>query len=249
MYRAAFAIGLSLALTGCGLIPRTGTPSTALQVADAMDVPAEDMSREEFAARLKAGRNDLGTAQGNANIDGAMNSLITRDPTMFLVSGFLPPGIARNTQIVAWVPEAMAADGKTAAAIAEKTYKKASAEVYGNTPQEKEQIETAPIKYVMGVPYGEGSPTHSVAQLYQMIAGHTPSLEPAPKFLHAQANAYGPLFLGIHGRASNQDDLEKIQRLSALLPEWFYIYSPGLAQVAPPTVLNKGSHLPFVEPQ
>lgn len=248
MYRAAFAIGLSLALTGCGLIPRTGTPSTALQVADAMDVPAHDMSREEFNERLKAGSKDLGS-QGNQNIDGAMHSLITRDPTMFLVSGFLPAGIASNTHVVAWVPREIATDGKAAVAIAENTYRKASAEVYGITPEDKEQIETTPIRYILGVPYGEGSPTHSVTQLYQMIAGYTPTLEPAPQFLSDQAKAYGPLFVGIHGRARNQEDLEKIQRLSALLPEWFYINSPGLAQVAPATVLNKGSHLPFVEPE
>lgn len=133
--------------------------------------------------------------------------------------------------------------------VAEKAFRKASAEVYGNTSQDKAQIEATPTKYIMGVAYGEGSPVHSVTQLVQMAAGHTPSLVPAPSFLTAQGKAYGPLFLGIHGHASNKEDLEKIERLSSLLPEWFYIYNPGLAQVAPATVLNNSKHLPFVEPK
>ncbi|MEK1907708.1 MAG: hypothetical protein AAAB13_18160 [Pseudomonas sp.] len=178
-----------------------------------------------------------------------MYSLIARDPTMFLISGFIPAGIASNTHIAAWVPETMAVDGKAAVVVAEKAFRKASAEVYGSTSQDKAQIKATPTKYIMGVAYGEGSPVHSVTQLVQMAAGHTPSLVPAPSFLTAQGKAYGPLFLGIHGHASNKEDLEKIERLSSLLPEWFYIYNPGLAQVAPATVLNNGKHLPFVEPK
>lgn len=247
MYRAALAIGLSLALTGCGLTPRTSTPSTALQVAEAMDVPAEDMSRNELNARLKADGQNLSPAQGDQNIDGAMQSLITRDPTIFLLSGFLPTGIASNTQVVAWVPEEVAVDGKEAVTVAEETFRKASAEVYGSTPQEKKKIETTPTRYILGVPYGEGGPAHSIAQFYHMSAGYTPTLELAPQFLTGSAKVYGPLFLGIHGHATNKEDLDKIQRLSALLPEWFYIYSPGLAQASPAIILNKGNYLPFIE--
>jgi len=249
MYRAAFAVGLTLVLTGCGLLPRAGAQSTALQVADAMGVPAEDMSREDFTARIKAGSSDRDSAQNNQNIDAAMHSLIARDPTLFLMSGFMPAGIASNTHIAAWVPETMAVDGKAAVVVADKAFRKASAEVYGNTSQDKAQIEATPTKYIMGVAYGEGSPVHSVTQLVQMATGHTPSLGPAPTFLTAQGKAYGPLFLGIHGQASDNEDLEKIERLSSLLPDWFYIYNPGLAKVSPATVLNKGKHLPFIEPK
>lgn len=71
-------------LSGCGLLPRTGTPSVALQIADAMSIPAYDMSRTEheetFAVTGSSGRNL------DHSVSGAAQLIASGDPTMLLLS-------------------------------------------------------------------------------------------------------------------------------------------------------------------
>ncbi|MDP2243554.1 hypothetical protein [Pseudomonas sp.] len=37
-------------------------------------------------------------------------------------------------------------------------------------------------------------------------------------------------------------------KMSEQLPAWFYIYSPGLAGVAPRSIMNQGKQYLFIEP-
>lgn len=46
MVRMTFLICIALLMSGCGLLPRTGTPSEALLIADAMSIPATDIPKK-----------------------------------------------------------------------------------------------------------------------------------------------------------------------------------------------------------
>lgn len=107
--RTTFLIFIALLMSGCGLLPRTGTPSQALLIADAMNIPATDISKEKYREIL-ARRNATGDGRNTDNsVAGAAQLIASGDTTMFLLGGLTARSIAANIQYVAWVPEELAA--------------------------------------------------------------------------------------------------------------------------------------------
>jgi hypothetical protein len=244
MVRLFALITTALLMSGCGLIPRTGTPSEALKIADAMSVPAEDMPKAKYSEIMGAG--------DGKNIDntiaGAAHLMASGDPTMFLLSGLTPRSISANIQFVAWVPEDIATTANEAVSISSKAFQEANATVYARSEEERHKILGNKVRYILGQPYGEGSPVHAYVQIYDLIADHTPSLVDAPTFLKTERKVYGPIFIGAWGGHAKAEDVQTTLKVSKQLPAWFYIYSPGLAGVAPPSIMNKGNQYLFVEP-
>lgn len=235
---------LAITLAGCGLIPRTGEPSRTLQFADNLNLSATDESREEFEANAKAsGADPTGYRNGQM-----VMSAVTLDPSMILLSGFAPASAGSHYQIAAWVPADLApSGGKEAVAVAEKTVTQAWAEIFDKSPEEKAAIASRKLQYILDEPYGENGLTGSFTQLVDMMVGVTPKKEPAPMFMQRSGEVYGPLALGF-GRLNSYEQLEELERLSAALPDWFYIYNPGARNTIPKSVLNQGGHLYFVTP-
>lgn len=237
-------IALAFTLTGCGLIPRTGEPSRALQFADNLNLPAWDESREEFEANAKASGTD---PNGYRNGQMVMSAL-TLDPTMILLSGFTPASASSHYQIAAWVPSDLApSGGEEAVAVAEKTVAQAWAEISDKSPEEKAAMASRKLQYILDEPYGENGLTGSLTQLADMMVGVHPEKEQAPAFMQRSGEVYGPLVLGF-GCLNSINQLEELERLSTALPDWFYIYNPGAKNILPKSVLNQGKHLYFVAP-
>ncbi|MFP5421966.1 MAG: hypothetical protein ACLGID_10960 [Gammaproteobacteria bacterium] len=234
------------ALSGCGLLPRTGTPSLALQIADAMSIPAHDMSRVEYdetvAVTGSSGRNL------DHSVNGAAQLIASGDPTMLLLSGLTPGSPAARIQIAAWVPESLASTPEKAVGVASRAYIEARADVYGKDENGREKLLSTKVKHVLGQPFGEGGLVQTYAQLFDLIADHSPSLVGAPAFMPENAKAYGPIFLDAWGAPANAEDIRLITEMSKALPSWFYIYNPGLPGVAARSILNQGQKLLFVEP-
>ncbi|MDH4562842.1 hypothetical protein [Pseudomonas sp. BN411] len=248
MLRLFVIATLSVLFTGCGLIPRTGSPSQALMIADAMGIPAEDMPKAKY--------NELRSREGNAsdsrNIDnsvaGAAQLIATGDPTLLLLSGFTPGSTAANVQVAAWVPADIASSPDESVAISSKAFIRARAETYATNEEARQRALRTQVGYVLGQPYGDGGPIHAFSQLLDMIADHSPNLVTAPAFMKSKEKAYGPIFLGARGRPANREELELTLEMSKHLPSWFFIYSPGLAGVSPPVIMNEGRELLFVAP-
>ena len=109
MVRTTFIICITLLMSGCGLLPRTGTPSEALLIADAMSIPATDIPKEKYREMLDR-RSSTGAGRNTDNsVAGAAQLIASGDPTMFLLSGLTARSISANVQYVAWVPEDLAA--------------------------------------------------------------------------------------------------------------------------------------------
>jgi hypothetical protein len=233
-------------LSGCGLLPRTGTPSLALQIADAMSIPADDISRakyeENFALTGSRGRNL------DHSVSGAVQLIASGDPTMLLLSGLTPGSPAARIQIAAWVPESLASAPEKAVAVASQAYIKARADVYGKDEHGREKLLSTKVRHVLGQPFGEGGLVQTYAQLFDLIADHSPSLVGAPSFMPENGKAYGPIFLDAWGTPANAEDIRLITEMSKALPSWFYIYNPGLPGGSTRSILNQGQKLLFVEP-
>lgn len=215
-------------------MPRTSEPSMALQIADEMGVPAYDLSRKEYTELLKQ------SGGSSINFDGVVAGVFAEDPAMILVGGLANPSSSKMVQVVAWVPSSMAPNGEEAAILAEQTVRDAVFEL-----SEKKEIERLKrlnwAPNAIGLPYGDvGFSVYK--QLYQMTAGYTPDLQPAPSFMNVNEQVYGPLFLGNPiATGSPQDLAEK-------LPSWVYTYDPGSYGERPRAVYNSyATHL-FIEP-
>ncbi|PTQ68198.1 hypothetical protein [Pseudomonas sp. GV071] len=246
--RTLFFIAFTLLISGCGLIPRTGTPSEALKIADAMGVPAADMPRAQYDKLLAQQQTPNAPKISDDAISGATHLLASGDPTMLLLSGFSARSISANVQLVAWVPEDIASSPEKAVEISSKAYIEASANARARSEEERQRMLKYPVRYVLGQPYGEGGPVHASAQLLDLIANHTPALVDAPPFMNTRSKVYGPIFIGAWGGHSKAEDVQATLRMSSLLPHWFYIYSPGLAGVTPPSIMNRGKQQLFIQP-
>ncbi|WP_138943104.1 hypothetical protein [Pseudomonas sp. S9] len=233
-------------LSGCGLLPRTGTSSLALQIADAMSIPAHDISRAEyeetFALTGSRGRNL------DHSLSGAAQLIASGDPTMLLLSGLTPGSPAARIQIAAWVPESLASTPEKAVAVASKAYIEARADVYGKDEHGREKLLSTKVRHVLGQPFGEGGLVQTYAQLFDLITDHSPNLAQAPSFMKGEGNVYGPIFLDAWGAPANADDIVLITKFSEQLPAWFFIYNPGLPGVSARSILNRGQKQLFVEP-
>lgn len=248
MVRTTALIIITLLMSGCGLIPRTGTPSEALMIADAMSVPASDIPKAKYT-EMMARRNGTGDGRNLDNtVAGAAQLMASGDPTMLLLSGFTPRGISANIQFVAWVPEDVASSPEEAVDISSKTYVEASANAHARNEEERQKLLGNKVRYILGQPYGEGSPVHAFVQLFDLVADHTPSLVDAPPFMKTKHKVYGPIFIGARGGHAKAEDVQMTLKMSEQLPAWFYIYSPGLAAVAPRSIMNQGNQHLFVEP-
>jgi hypothetical protein len=248
MVRLIACITSALLLSGCGLIPRTGSPSEALQIADAMGIPAHDLSKADYT-KMIAGRKVEGSGKNyDSAITGAFQLMGSGDPTMLLLSGLTARGIASNLQIVAWVPEDVASSPEQAVEVSSREFVKACANVIAKDEEQRQILLKQKVSYILGRPYGEGSPLHDLVQVYDLIADHTPSLVDAPQFMKTNKKVYGPIFLGAWGGFAKPEDIQFTLRKSEELPAWFYIYNPGLPGVAPSSVMNQGKHYLFLEP-
>lgn len=243
MVRKSAVLALAFTLTSCGLIPRTGEPSRALQFADNLDLPAWDESREEFEANVKA---------SGANPDGYRNgqmvmSALAFDPAMVFFSGVSQVSATSYYQIAAWVPADLAPSSEEAVVVAEKTVTQAWADISDKSPEEKAAIASRKLQYILDEPYGQNGLTGSLTQVVDMMVGVRPDKGQAPSFMQRGGEVYGPLVLGF-GRLNSIEQFVELERLSAALPDWFYIYNPGAQNVLPSSVLNQGKHLYFVTP-
>lgn len=248
MARTTFLILITLLMSGCGLLPRTGTPSEALMIADAMSIPATDMPKEKYREML-ARRNGTGDGRNLDNsVAGAAQLIASGDPAMFLLGGLTARSISANVQYVAWVPEELAATADESVKISSKAFLEARAAVYAKSEEERQQIIGTQVRYILGQPYGEGSPVHAYIQIYDLIADHTPNLTDAPAFMSTKRKVYGPIFIGAWGGHADAEDAQTTLKVSEQLPPWFYIYSPGLAGVAPRSIMHQGNQYLFIEP-
>jgi hypothetical protein len=218
----------------------------ALQIADAMSIPANDMSRTEYEETFAL------TGFRVRNLDHSVSAvtqlIASGDPTMLLLSGLTPGSPAARIQIAAWVPESLASTPEKAVAVASQAYIEARADVYGKDEHGREKLLSTKVRHVLGQPFGEGGLVQTYAQLYDLIADHSPSLVGAPSFMPGTDKAYGPIFLDAWGTPANAEDIRLITEMSRALPSWFYIYNPGLSGVSTRSILNQGQKLLFVEP-
>lgn len=246
--RTTILIVIALLMSGCGLIPRTGTPSEALTIADAMSIPATDIPKAKYADMTR--RNGVGDGRNiDNNIAGAAQMAATGDPTMFLLGGFTTSrSVSVNIQYAAWVPEELATNADEAVEISKRKVLEAAANVYAHSEKERQEILASEVPYILSQPYGEGSPLHAYVQLYDLIADHSPSLVDAPSFMTTRHKVYGPIFIGIRGGHTDAEHVQKTLETSGQLPDWFYIYSPGYAGVAPRSIMNQGKQYLFIEP-
>lgn len=248
MLRIAVLTTLALLMSGCGLMPRTGIPSEALMIADAMSVPAADIPKAKYT-EMMARQNGAGDGRNLDNtVAGAAQLMASGDPTMLLLSGFTPRSISANIQFVAWVPEDVAATADEAVNISSKAFIEASANVHARSEEERQKLLGNKVRYILGQPYGEGSPVHAYVQLFDLVADHTPNLVDAPPFMKTKRKVYGPIFIGAWGGHAKADDVQMTLKMSEQLPAWLYIYSPGLAGVAPRSIMNQGKQYLFIEP-
>lgn len=226
-------------LAGCGLMPRTSTPSEALLIADEMGIAQVDISRQEFDEAMGAagaGKNYYGGADG------------TGSPVALLLGENISPSPSYKFHIAAWVPESKARDGKDAIAVADRWLTAAWAKhpAYKD-PKQGIKLPKAKLQHVLSKPAGQqgfGS-FNQVAQY--MMYNYVPSLMPAPAFMKTTERVYGPMYLA--GYPVLDMNPVVLANLSADLPEWIYLYSPGKAGVLPAAFYNKGKPLYFVTPE
>jgi len=223
------------ALSGCGLIPRTGEPSTALQIADAMDIPAKDMSREKYNKLLEK------SGGSSVNMDSMVAGALSLDPAMIILGGSASPPPSQMVQVVAWVPVSEAATGEEAVKLVENINKRIIRSFYDENFSDQDFQEKYLKPKVIGLPYGDLG-FKSPVQLFQLMSGYVPELQQAPSFMRAQEKVWGPLYLGaiVGGKG--------VDSYSEAAPEWIYIYDPGKYKERPRAIYNKGRPELFVEP-
>ena len=51
---------------------------------------------------------------------------------------------------------------------------------------------------------------------------------------------YGPIFIDARGDHAKAEDVHMKLKVSEQLPSWLYIYSPGLAGLAPRSIMHQG---------
>jgi len=246
MSRTIFITVLISLLSGCGLLPRSGAPSLALQIADAMTIPAHDVSRAQYDEAVTTART--GGHKLDHSISGVTHLIASGDPTMLLLSGLTPGSPAARIQVAAWVPEGLASTPEKAVEVASRAYIEARAAVYGKDEKDRAKLLSTEVRYVLGQPYGEGGLVQTYAQIFDVFAGHTPSLAAAPSFMQDPGKAYGPVFLDTWGPPASAEAIVLITEFSKQLPAWFFIYSPGLPGVTSRSILNQGRKQLFIEP-
>lgn len=245
LHKAMLSVVIASLLTGCGLMPRTGEPSMALQVADEMEVKTTDMSRDNYERLAK----DTGTFSDSGVNATMAQGVLMSDPKLILVGGFLPRSVPSYVHYTAWVPQSQAADGDAAVKVAQKAFLEALASIQP-TAEAKAQTLNSGAPYTMGVPYGDNNGLmQPFVQLKQLTVGFTPKLAPAPAFMNNTGQVYGPIFVGVGTSYNNAEGAARVNKLASALPEWFYVYDPGLRGVAPRAVHNNGERLLFVSPK
>ena len=140
------------------------------------------------------------------------------------------------------------ADRRLQFAFGREVTKRVLAHEYSKDEPGREKLLSTKVRHVLGQPFGEGGLVQTYAQLYDLIADHSPSLAPVPSFMPETGMAYGPIFLDAWGTPANAEDIRLITEMSKALPSWFYIYNPGLQGVSARSILNQGQKLLFVEP-
>lgn len=232
-------------LAGCGLMPRTGTPSEALLIADEMGIVQVDVSRQKF-------EEEIGATGAGKNYDGTVTGLLmlasSGGPAALLLGGNPSPSPNHIFQIAVWVPESKARDGKDAIAVADKWLTAAWAKHPAYTdPKPGVIFPKAKLLHVLSKPAGQqGLSVYSQLAQY-MVYDYVPALVPAPAFMKTTERVYGPMYLS--GYPLSDLNPVTLANLSANLPEWIYMYSPGKKGVLPAAFFNKGKPLYFVTPE
>lgn len=155
---------------------------------------------------------------------------------MSLALGFLTapplPGPAQQEQVAAWVPIELAADMEQATRVATQTYNDARKQAY----EKVAPLELAPSRYPRGTSPSKMFPKLSDVLLTRPVlpAGGPGS---APSFL-PQGQYFGPIFfarsyvqLNVDSHKNDLDRQQASQAISAALPDWFVVYSPGLPKM------------------
>lgn len=243
--KAVAVITLAVLMTGCGLMPRKGNPSEALLIADAIGMVQVDVSQQKFD-------EEIGATGAGKNYDGTVSGLLmlasTGSPTALILGEGASPSPHALFQIAVWVPESKARDGKDAIAVADKALTTAWAKHPAYVDPKPGVILPKPkLQHVLSKPAGQqGLSVYSQLAQY-LVYDYVPALSPAPAFMKTTERVYGPMFLSGYPHA----DLNPVTlaNLSADLPEWIYLYSPGKKGVLPAAFFNQGKPLYFVTPE
>ena len=224
-------------------------PSQALRIANAMGVPAKDIERKEWEKIVvKEGYSAEAVARGEF-VMSSLQSWTSGSPTALLTSGLGPKKIESSIHIVAWVPEDQANSPEEAKDLAALLLQKARSTISTSSNENNTDALNRKVKYIMTIPYGESGPFHGIEQIKQLATGGTPTLSPPPTFINSEKRQYGPIFLDLNGGVSSRDKIEEITKLSSALPDWFYIYNPGIKGISPNTIINRGYHQLFIKPE
>ncbi|MDD1014792.1 hypothetical protein [Pseudomonas rubra] len=241
MKRLFVTLAVSATLCGCALQSSTG--SVATQVTTAMGVPSKDTDLKDWenSGHLE-GYSVEAAARGELVISG-IQSWASKSPTSLLLSGFGPKAIQSSIHIVAWVPQSLASTPEKAKEIAKNALLNSTSKKLPTDTRYDNYIST---KYTMTIPYGENGPLHAFEQFKQLTLESAPKLITPPKFMGINEMVYGPIFIGIHGAPNDTQDIEYITAISKNLPNWYYIYSPGINGEFPKTIIHRGKHYLFV---
>lgn len=254
-------------LVGCSSTPQIELPepkdvprekwSDAMQVLDAMGIVGQrDVPRELAAA---GPTTVLANGGGSTAADAGMAAAsFAAPPTgfsggaalglsvglMLLGGGASPVG---TYQTAAWVPSDQAASPQEASALVLRLINEARAKAL---PRALPQADLAVGMH----PVGSG---RSFANPSAIFAGTPVQLEasaaPGPAFTRSPA-VYGPIFLynepySLDAVKNDVTTLQAMTRMSAALPEWFYLYHPGQKlrkNSVPARILNQGQSLYFI---
>ena len=265
---SALATAISL-LVGCA-----GTPNAKpVQLPEPKDVPQEKWSdaMHVLTAMKISGQRDIPKelagdaagivaqgASGPVAADAVMTGLnVASPPTGFSSGGALGLGLGlmllggssnpvNGVQVVAWVPEELAASPEAASALVLQRLEEARLKVFNKRS-----------KVLMKTGKYPGGSSLSYRTLSDVLADRpVPFNDPAtppPYFINAK-RAYGPIFVR-HNQFlldASKNDMplaEGMIRASNYLPEWMYIYNPGerlRKKIYPAAIYNQNQALFFI---
>lgn len=258
-------------LVGCSSSPK----ATSVQLPDPQNVPKEKWSdaMHVLAAMNISGQRDVplelatsgprtatpgtaGSSVGDVAIAAggyasppsgvSSNAALGLGIGLFLLGGSSDP--ARTYQTAAWVPSTLASSPEEASALVLKMVEEARVKAF---PSERSKLSPRVGQYPSNHGKAYGSPA---ALLKETPTPFTEAAIPAPNFITAANQVYGPIFVlngqyTIDGMKNDVTTVEAMTQMSKFLPDWFYMYHPGQKlrkNSVPARIINKGQSLYFV---
>lgn len=262
------------ALAGCASTPKTAEVqlpdpknvphekwSDAMVVLTAMGIEGQRDIPKELAGQVPSTvvhGSGAGGGVGDLAIGGAG---FASPPTGFSNAGALGMGVGMFLlggggaqpvgieQIAAWVPADLAASPQEAVQLVRAEWEKAR-KVFEK--QGISKVKTATAKYPDGTHFKKAYASMGDSYLRMPLQYDLPSSQ-APKFINS-SSAYGPIFilgdqLPVDSRKNNMEEQEYMAYIAKQLPDWFYLYYPGLKErkrIIPAAIYNKGKTMFFV---